>query len=438
MQSRQILDLNAFRPGDRLADPELHALVERRLRNQGPVSVLFFDEPLHAVRAEGVWLHAADGRRYLDVYNNVPSVGHCHPLVVEAVARQMGLLNIHTRYLNERTEAYAERLKGLLPASLDKLAFTCSGSEANDLALRLARHATGKRGIIVTSAAYHGNTAAVIEVSPAAWKRGRPPGFLRLVPPPGPEHYSADVAGGFAGAVAEAAAGLEAAGHGVAALIADSIFSSDGVYADPPGLLATAAAAIRAAGALWIADEVQPGFARTGDAFWGFARHGLVPDIVTMGKPMGNGFPLAGLATRGDILAPYFADFGYFNTFGGNPVAAAAGMAVLEAIASEGLQDNARTVGAYLRRRLESLATERPAIRAVRGAGLFIGVTLGDAVGRPDAGAAGRAINALRQRGILIGAAGQDGSVLKIRPPLCFGTDHADLLVDTLADVLAT
>jgi 4-aminobutyrate aminotransferase-like enzyme len=438
MQSRQILDLNAFRPGERLADPALQALVERRLNNQGPVSVLFFDEPLHVVRAEGVWLHSADGRRYLDVYNNVPSVGHCHPRVVDAVARQMGVLNIHTRYLNEQTEAYAERLKALLPDTLDKLAFTCSGSEANDLALRLARHATGRRGVIVTSAAYHGNTAAVIEISPSAWKRGRPPSFVRLVPPPGPEHYGADVTGGFAAAVADAAGALDRAGHGVAAVIVDSIFSSDGVYADPPGLLVAAAVAARSAGGLWIADEVQPGFARTGDAFWGFTRHGLAPDIVTMGKPMGNGFPMAGLATRADILAPYFADFGYFNTFGGNPVAAAAGLAVLDAIAADRLQENAQAVGAHLRGRLDALATKLPAIRAVRGAGLFIGVSLGDLAGRPDAGAAGRAINALRRRGILIGAAGQDGSVLKIRPPLCFAIEHADLLVDALAEVLAT
>lgn len=437
MQSRQILDLNAFQPRDPLADRGLQALVERRLRNQGPVSVLFFDEPLHVVRAEGVWLHAADGRRYLDVYNNVPSVGHCHPLVVEAVARQMGVLNIHTRYLNESTEAYAEQLKALLPPELDKLAFTCSGSEANDLALRLARHATGRQGVIVTTAAYHGNTAAVIEISPAAWKRGGPPAFVRLVPSPGSEACGADIARGFASAVATAAAELELAGHGVAALIADSIFSSDGIFADPPGLLAAAAAVVAEAGGLWIADEVQPGFARTGDTFWGFARHGLQPDIVTMGKPMGNGFPMAGLATRADILAPYFADFGYFNTFGGNPVAAAAGMAVLDAIAADGLQGNARAVGAHLRHRLEALAATRPAIRAVRGAGLFIGISLGDAVGRPDAGAAGRAINALRHRGILIGAAGRDGSVLKIRPPLCFSIKHADLLVDALVEVLA-
>jgi 4-aminobutyrate aminotransferase-like enzyme len=437
MQPPQILDLNAFRPGHRLADPELHALVERRLRNQGPVSVLFYDEPIHVVRAEGVWLHAADGRQYLDVYNNVPSVGHCHPLVVDAVARQIGVLNIHTRYLNERTEAYSERLKALLPGALDKLAFTCSGSEANDLALRLARHATGNRGVIVTTAAYHGNTAAVIEISPSAWKRGGPPPFVRLVPPPGTEFYGKDVAGEFGAAVANAAVELDRAGHGVAALIADSIFSSDGIYADPPGVLTPAAAAVRRAGGLWIADEVQPGFARTGSAFWGFLRHGLVPDIVTMGKPMGNGFPMAGLATRADVLAAYFSDFGYFSTFGGNPVAVAAGMAVLDAIAADGLQDNARVVGAHLRGRLEALATVRPSIGGVRGAGLFIGVSLRDAAGRPDAGAASRAINALRQRGILIGAAGQDGSVLKIRPPLCFSIEHADLLVDGLAEVLA-
>jgi 4-aminobutyrate aminotransferase-like enzyme len=410
-------------------------LIERRLANLGPVSLLFYDEPLHLVRGEGVWLFAADGRRYLDVYNNVPSVGHCHPRVVDAIARQAAVLNVHNRYLSEITEHYVERLKALLPPSLTNLALTCSGSEANDLALRLARHATGKTGVIVTSAAYHGNTAAVIEISPSAFKRTRLPAHVRVVHPPDAAHYGADIALGFAAAVEAAIASLDEAGCGVAAFVCDSVFSSDGVHAEPRGFLGPAVAAVRRGGGLYLADEVQPGFARTGEAFWGFDRHGLEPDMVTMGKPMGNGFPMAGLATRPDLLAPYFADFGYFNTFGGTPVAAAAGLAVLDVIADEALQENALVTGGYLKRRLEALATTCPAIAAVRGAGLFLGVSLLHG-GVADPALVRRVMNGLRQRGILIGAAGLNGDVLKIRPPLPFRPEHVDCLVDALAEVL--
>ena len=436
MQPKQILDLNAFQPATTaVRDPAVQALIERRIANLGPASVLFYDEPLHIVRGEGVGLVAADGRRYLDVYNNVPSVGHCHPRVVDAIARQAAVLNVHNRYLSEITERYVERLKALLPRSLANIALTCSGSEANDLALRLARHATGNTGVIVTSTAYHGNTAAVIEISPSAFKHAQLPAHIRAVPPPGSAHYGADIATGFAAAVEAAATALDAAGHGVAALVCDSIFSSDGVFAEPRGLLAPAVAVVRHAGGLYIADEVQPGFARTGEAFWGFTRHGLEPDMVTMGKPMGNGFPTAGLATRPDLMAPYFADFGYFNTFGGTPVAAAAGLAVLDVIADERLQENALSTGSYLKERLEALATTRPAINAVRGVGLFLGVSLARR-GVPDAALVRRVINGLRQRGILIGAAGRHGDVLKIRPPLPFQPEHVDQLAGALAEAL--
>lgn len=431
-----ILSLNAFDPAKgTAADPATAALLARRQANLGPVSVLFYEEPLHVVRASDVWLETADGRRYLDVYNNVASVGHCHPRVVAAIAGQAATLNVHTRYLNETTEAYAERLKSTLPEALSTLALTCSGSEANDLALRLARTATGRQGIVVTAAAYHGNTAAVSEISPSAFKRGQPPAHVRMVPAPDARHYGADLADGFAAAVARAIDELDEAGFGCAAFIADSIFSSDGVHADPPGFLAAAEDVVRTAGALYIADEVQPGFARTGDAFWGFQRHGITPDIVTMGKPMGNGFPVAGLAARPEVMAPYFAEFGYFNTFGGNPVAAAAGLAVLDVIEDQALQENAARTGRYLRQRLAELQARHPAIGAVRGAGLFSGVALcrDDA---PDPVAARRVINGLRQRGVLIGACGRYGETLKIRPPLTFTTAHADRLMAALKEVM--
>lgn len=435
-----ILSLNAFdATRGTPADPGTAALLTRRQANFGPVSVLFYQEPLHIVRAHDVWLEAADGRRYLDVYNNVASVGHCHPEVVAAMAAQAATLNVHTRYLNEPTEAFAERLKATLPEELRTLALTCSGSEANDLALRLARTATGRRGFVVTEAAYHGNTTAVSEISPSAFRRGRPPAHVRIVPAPDVRHYGADIAGGFAASVEAAIGALNEAGFGLTAFIADSIFSSDGVHADPPGFLQATAEVVRAAGGLYIADEVQPGFARTGDAFWGFERHGLRPDIVTMGKPMGNGFPMAGLAARPEVTAPYFAEFGYFNTFGGNPVAAAVGLAVLDVLRGQKLRQNAATTGCYLRRKLEELALKHPSIAAVRGAGLFLGVALcrkSDPT-TPDPREARRVINALRARHVLVGACGRHGEALKIRPPLTFTTDHADLLVAALAEALA-
>lgn len=416
----QILDLNRF------GGASESGLLAARDRHAGASSVLFYAEPIEMVRAEGVWLIAADGRRYLDVYNNVPSVGHCHPRVVEAIARQAATLTTHSRYLNRVVEDYAECLLAAFPDPLSNLVMTCSGTEANDLALRIAATATGARGVIVTQAAYHGNSAAVNEISPSAWKSRDPAPHVRLVPAPG--H------GDFAQAVADAAADLAASGQGVAALIVDSIFSSDGVFADPPGFLAPAVAAVRLAGGLFIADEVQPGFGRTGAGLWGFARHGVTPDIVTLGKPMGNGFPMAGVVTRRDLLARFCDETGYFNTFGGNPVAAAAGMAVLQVIEDESLITNAREVGAYFKAALTDLAATRPDMAEVRGAGLFLGVDIVDPeTGAPDPARTVAIINALRDRGVLIGAAGLAGHTLKIRPPLPFGRDHVDMVIDALA-----
>lgn len=310
-ERRQILDMNVY-AGGAGDDP----LVARRLANVGAASVLFYDRPLALARGRGAWVEAADGRRWLDCYNNVLSIGHCHPRVVEAVAAQTADLAINSRYLSEVVETYLERLKATLPPALSNVVLCCSGSEANDLAMRTAMKATGRRGFVVTEAAYHGNTLAVTEISPSSWKRGGPPAHVRLVPAPTAEAYGADLPEGFGRAVAAAAADLDAAGIGLAAFVCDSILSSDGVYADPPGLLAPAVAAAHAAGGLYVADEVQPGFGRTGAGLWGFARHGVTPDVVTMGKPMGAGYPMAGMATRPELLAAFCEDTGYFNTFG--------------------------------------------------------------------------------------------------------------------------
>ncbi len=433
-EKTEILALNAFGDAATAGLPgDVAALVERRRRAFGAGSVLFYEEPLHLVRGEGAFLYASDGRAYLDFYNNVPTVGHCHPRVVEAVRRQVGALNIHSRYLFDVAHDYAEALLASFPPTLSNLVLACTGSEANDFALRLARTATGARGIIVSETAYHGNTAAVTEVSPSSYRRGAPPPFIRTVPAPDPAVYGEDVGAGFAAAVAAAAAALTAEGHGVAALLVDTIFSSDGVYADPPGFLAGAVAQVRAQGGLFIADEVQPGFGRTGAGLWGFSRHGLVPDIVTLGKPMGNGYPIAGVVTRPALLAALYEEFGYFNTFAASPVATAAALAVLQAIEEDGLVANAALVGAHLKARLATLPAP---VAAVRGAGLYLGVEL-CVEGEPAPGLARHAINALKERGLLIGAAGRHGNVLKIRPPLCVTQTHADRLADALGEVLA-
>jgi 4-aminobutyrate aminotransferase-like enzyme len=413
-------------------DPELGEAVQRRLRSFGKASVLFYQEPIRMARAEGVYMFDVDGRRYLDLYNNVPSVGHSHPRVVEAISRQAGLLSTHTRYLNDVVDGYAERLLATFPRGIDHLVLTCTGSEANDLALRVAKVATGRTGFIVTETAYHGNSAAVTDVSPSSRPDQPLPPHVRAVP--APEMYRnpvGDPGQRFADGVAAAITDLERSGFGFAALLVDTIFSSDGIYPDPAGFLAPAVKLVHERQGLFIADEVQPGFGRTGAAMWGFARHGVVPDIVTMGKPMGNGFPMGGVAMRAALLDRFASEVKYFNTFGGNPVAAAAGLAVLDVIDDEGLMQNAREAGRHLMDGLREIGNRHMNIGDVRGAGLFIGLELvRDRDSKePAAELAGLLINRLRQRGILIGAAGPFGSTLKIRPPLCFGKDHADIFI---------
>ncbi len=423
---RPILDMNAFQKGD-----ASNAALDRRLANFGAASVLFYRDPIEMVGASGATMIARDGRRYLDFYNNVPSVGHTHPKVVEAVQQQIATLNTNTRYLVEIVDRYLDALKSRLPDHLGNVAMTCSGSEANDLALRVAKAATGGTGVVVSEAAYHGNTALTTEVSPSAMKLTPLPDWAVTIAPPGSAQYGDDIAGGFARAVAEAIATLRARGHAPAALLLDSIFSSDGVFADPPGSLAGAETVMRAEGGLVISDEVQPGFGRTGTHFWGFERHGLTPDIVTMGKPMGNGFPMAAMAARPEHLAAFCADVGYFNTFGGNPVAAAAGLAVLDVIREEALMDNARDVGAALISGLRGIAAKDARVGDIRGAGLFIGLDLISAEsGAGDAAFTIRMIDAMRDAGVMIGAAGRDGATLKIRPPLCLTQDEADRFLD--------
>jgi 4-aminobutyrate aminotransferase-like enzyme len=409
------------------------AILARRGRVLSPTYRLFYDQPLQIVRAEGVWMYDEKGRAYLDAYNNVPVVGHCHPYVVEALARQARTLNTHTRYLAELPLQLAEELLATMPPELGNVVFTCTGSEANDLAVRISKAVTGGTGFIVTDFSYHGVTDVLSGMSP---EDGGPlgPGVYTVPSPAAPGGGAA-----FGERVRDAIERMRSDGVRLAALLADTIFSSDGVFADPRGFLADAVRHVQAAGGLFIADEVQPGFGRLGETMWGFQRHGVVPDLVTMGKPMGNGHPIAALAARPEVLARFAKRRHYFNTFGGNSVSCAAGLAVLHVIRSESLLENARRTGEYLRHGLDALAGRCAAIGEVRGAGLFVGIELR---ANPASGLAGapeteRVVNGMCRRGVLLGSTGRHGDVLKIRSPLTFETQHADVLLEALEQTLA-
>lgn len=435
--TRQTTMLNAYTPGAGHLSPADEALANRRAKALGPAYRLFYETPVHLVRGEGVHLYAPDGTRYLDCYNNVASVGHCHPRVVEAMARQAATLATHTRYLHNGILDYAERLLALFPPELSHVMFTCTGSEANDLALRIARAATGGTGVIVTDNAYHGVTLATAEMSMSIGPAVAPGPTVFPIPAPSADNYPGGIAQGFAASVTAACDRMLAQGIRPALLIVDTIFSSDGVFPDPEGFLAPAAAAIRARGGLFLADEVQPGFGRTGSHFWGFQRHGIAPDMVSMGKPMGNGYPLAGLVLKPDTIAEFGHKARYFNTFGGNAVAAAVGLAVLDVIRDEALQQNAETVGAAFMQGLRSLAQRHDSLGETRAAGLFLGQTI-LTEGQPDPARTARLVNRLREHRILISSTGPRGDSLKIRPPLPFSLGNVDQVLTTLDQVMKT
>lgn len=406
--------VNAYRPGEGDLSPEAQALIARRERLLGPAYRLFYQTPVHFVRGQGAWLYDAQGEAYLDCYNNVASLGHAHPHVLEATARQAATYASHTRYLNDVVLDCAEKLLALFPPALSQVMFTCTGSEANDLALRIAFAATSGSGIVVTENAYHGVTHLMAGASPSLGPGVALGPHVRTVPAPrDAASFAADVAAAFA----------DLTRHGIrpAALIVDTIFSSDGVI--PGAFLGPALEATHAAGALFIADEVQPGFGRTGAAWWGFQAHGITPDIVTLGKPMGNGYPVAGLVAQPQVLAPFGSKARYFNTFGGNAVACATAMAVIEVIQTENLMANASQIGQELATGLRSLTHE--ALGETRQSGLFLGLDILDN-GQPSATKAARLVNLLREARVLISATGPRGHVLKIRPPLILTSAQAD------------
>ncbi len=437
-----IMDTNSFRPDMAQALPApLRALAERRERVLGPSYRLFYREPVHVVRGEGAHLFDADGVQYLDVYNNVASVGHCHPRVVAAMTQQASTLNTHTRYLHEAIVRYSEDLLSTMPDAIDKIMFLCTGSEANDLAVRVAQAYTGGTGVIVTSEAYHGNTQLTSAFSPALGT-AQPLGTeVRIVPAPDPSLAAgADLGEWFAARVAEQIADLERHGIRFAAFVADSIFSSDGVFPDPAGFLAPTIELVHRAGGVFVADEVQPGFARTGQSFWGFERHGVVPDLVTMGKPMGNGIPVSAMAARNEVLAAFGDSIPYFNTFGGNPVSIAAAQAVLDVIRDEDLQLHSDRLGALMIGGLREIAVEHPQVGGIRGAGLYIGVDIvtPDDAQLPDQAMALQVIELLRERRVLTSVCGAGGNVLKLRPPLAFTDADLTVFLTAFDEVMAT
>ncbi|KAB2764335.1 aminotransferase class III-fold pyridoxal phosphate-dependent enzyme [Brucella anthropi] len=429
--------VNAFIEGATELDEATTAMIAQRKARLGPAYRLMYERPLHFVRGEGVWLYDPQGNAYLDAYNNVTSVGHCHAKVVEAIRQQVGILATNTRYLHGAILDYAERLLATMPSEIGHLMFTCTGSDANDLAVRIAQSYTGGKGIIVTETAYHGITQAVSEFSPSLGDNVNLGAHVRTVSAPD-SYRSQNVAEEFTDAVRAAIRDLQRHGIKPALLICDGIFASDGVFDGPVGFLKGAVDAIHEAGGLYIADEVQSGFARTGEAMWGFQRHSVIPDIVTMGKPMGNGFPVAGVAVRPDVLAEFGKKSRYFNTFGGNAVAIAAASAVLDVIEEEGLLENATSIGLYLKNGFNALAQRYDCLGDVRGAGLFLGVEIVSdrAAKTPDAATATRIINGLRDENVLISGCAKEANVLKIRPPLIFSRENADELIDKLDRVL--
>ncbi len=432
----------------------LAALVEDRNRRLGPSLSLSYRRPLHIVRGHGSRLYDIDGQPFLDCVNNVAHVGHSHPRVNEAARCQMAALNTNTRYLHETILNYTERLTALFPAPLEVCFLVCSGTEANELALRMARTHTGKVGAVVLDGAYHGNSSSVVNLSP--YKFNGPGGkglrpWVRMAPMPdlfrgihrGSERGVARL---YAAYVGEAARALETEPTwfgdrppGAAAFVHESILSCGGQIPLPAGYLAASYAVVREHGAVCVADEVQVGFGRVGSHFWAFEEHGVVPDIVTLGKPIGNGHPLAAVVTTREIAESFANGMEYFNTYGGNPVSCAIGLAVLDVIEEEGLRENAATVGKRLLEALETLRDRHAPVGDARGRGLFAGIEFvreSDDL-EPAADLADAAVQRMRDRGILLSTDGPDHNVIKMKPPLVFSEADADLLVSNLDEILS-
>jgi len=416
-------------------------LLARRSRHISPsLSVLYRDDPVHVVRAQGQYMYDAAGTKYLDCMNNVPHVGHSHPKVNEAICRQLSLVNTNTRFLYEPLMDYAERLSDLLPGDLQVCFFVNSGSEANELALRLARTHTRRRGVVALAGAYHGHTSALVEISPYKFDGPGGPGrpdHVQVCPTPDAyrgQHQGEGAAQAYAAEVQAALIRAEAAGLPAAAFFAESLMGTAGQIQPPAGFLPAAYQAARAAGAVVVADEVQIGFGRVGTHYWAFQAQDAQPDIVTLGKPMGNGYPLGAVVTTPEIAASFLNGMEYFSTFGGSPAACAAGIAVLDVVEQEGLQEHARQVGEHLADNFRQLADRHEQIGDIRGSGLFLGVELvNDRRDREAAtSTAHDLVRALRRQAVLCSTDGPGDNVLKIKPPMPFDVDDADWFTDLI------
>jgi len=422
-------------------DPGTRAAVQRRLDVLGPGYMLLYSEPVGFVRGRGAHLFDAEGHDYLDAYNNVPSMGHCHPHVVDAISRQAAELNTNTRYAQTALVDYAERLVSLFPEQLSRVTFACSGSEANDLAMRVARHYTGNEGFIVTRHAYHGLTREVSSISPTLGE-GSPLGpNVRTIDPPDPARVPAGLSlqEHMLAEIRRAIAELRRHGYGLAGLVLDLSFMSDGIFVERSDWLQPVIDEVHAAGGVFVADEVQAGLARLGSAMWGFQHQGVVPDMVTLGKPMGNGIPLSGVVFRPEVARDFGEQVRYFNTFGGSSVPIAAGAAVLDVLEAERVPERVDRIGALLRSGIRELLADSPRVAEVRGEGLVAGVEIVTDRGSrtPDRARASAVIDGLRERRVLISGAGVEANVLKIRPPLAFDEADAARLLETLESVAA-
>ena len=434
--------VNGFDPTmvDQL-DAKTREFVDRRARLLGPAYRLFYANPVEFSRASGVFMYDTDGNEYLDAYNNVVSVGHCHPHVNAAVMAQMGTLCTHTRYMQDGILGFAEKLLATFEDEIGHVMFTCTGSEANDLALRMAKYHTGHEGIIVTSEAYHGNSELTTGFSPSMGENTRLGTHVRRVSAPDTYRVDTDDMGGWLAAqVTEQIRDLERRGQGLAAFIADSLFSSDGIFAHSPGILEPVLKVVHDAGGIFVADEVQCGFARTGSHMWGYQRHDVVPDIVSMGKPMGNGYPVAGIAVRPEVASKFGHDMRYFNTSGGNTVAMAAANSTLEVLQDENLIANSRVVGKMMLSSLNDIMQGDERIGDVRGSGLYMGIEIvkDRKTREPDSPLALALVNELRRRRVLISATAANANVLKVRPPLTFSAQNADRFLTELKGALET
>ncbi len=423
------------------SDRTVEDISRSRREHLGPNLSLSYNEPLHIVRGSGAWLTSSNGQRYLDCVNNVCHVGHCHPRVVDAIVRQVRILNTNTRYLHQTIIDYAEMLTARLPDPLSVCFLVCSGSEANDLALRMARTFTGRKGVVALDSGYHGHLTSLVNVS--SYKFAGPggagaPAYVELADMPDP-FRARDGAGSttFADSVGVACKRLDQKGMPPAAFIAETILSCGGQVEPPEGYLRAAYGQARDAGAICIADEVQTGFGRMGTHFWAFETQGVVPEIVTMGKPIGNGHPIAAVVTTREIADTFNNGMEYFNTYGGNPVSCAAAKAVLEVIDEEELQQNALEVGRYFIERLSELKDRFTLIGDVRGRGLFLGIELvtDRETLEPAAAEASYLVNRLRAFGLLLSTDGPLHNVIKIKPPMVFSRSDVDLVITGMARV---